>query len=95
MNSFKPIWMTFATAVLLSLASCSTSPPVPDNTQVSSGAAVETKSPKIYIRHFGPFGPQFHLIDVWLYDDIVRTILEHGGDPTPENIDKVYDGMRH
>ncbi len=96
MNSFKPIWMTFAAAVLLSLASCSTSPPIPDNTQISSDTTVETKTAqKIYIRHYGPGGPAFHLIDIALYWEIIDIILAHGGLPTQENIDNVYDGMRH
>ncbi len=92
MNSFKAISMMFAAAILLTLASCNTTPPIPEGTQVSS---VETKSQKIYIRHFGPGGPAFHLIDVALYYEIIDIILEHGGDPSAQNIDKVYDQMGH
>ncbi len=95
MKNFKPVWISFAAMILLSLASCNTTSPIPDNTQISSGTVVETKAgQKIYIRHFGPGGPAFHLIDIALYWEIIDIILAQGGLPTQENVDNVYDNMR-
>jgi hypothetical protein len=96
MKNFKPVLISFAAMILVSLASCNTTPPILDSTQISSGTVVETKAgQKIYIRHFGLLGPQFHQIDAWLYYEIIDIILAYGGDPTKENIDEVYDHMPH
>jgi hypothetical protein len=96
MKNFKPIWITLAAMILMSMASCNTTPPIPDNTQISSGTIVETKAgKKIYIRHYGPGGPLWHLIDFELYSEIIGYILGKGGLPTQENIDSVYDNMGH
>ena len=95
MKNLKPVWISLAAMVLMSLASCNTTPPIPENTQVSSNTSVETKSQKISIRHYGPGGPAFHLIDIALYWEIIDIILAHGGMPTQENIDNVYDAMQH
>ena len=96
MNSFKPIGIAFAATVFLSLASCNTTPPIPDDTQVSSGTGVETKSSgKVTIRHYGPGPIKFHVIDWELYTAIIDYILSKGGEPSPGNIDAVYDAMGH
>jgi hypothetical protein len=94
MKNFKPVWISFAAAILVSLASCNTTPPVPTNTQISSGTVVETKSGKqIYIPHVTPFGLRFHLIDVARYYEIMDIIISQGGDPSPENIDRVNHAL--
>ena len=95
MKNFKPIWISLSAMVLLSLASCNTTPLMPENIQISSGKVVETKAgKKIYIFHYGPGGPLWHLIDFELYSQIIDYILGKGGLPTQENIDEVYDA-RH
>jgi hypothetical protein len=94
MKNFKPIWISFAAMILVSLASCNTLPSAPDNTQISSGTVVETKSGKqIYIQHAGLFGPRFHLIDVARYYEIMDIIISQGGDPSSENIDRVNHAL--
>jgi hypothetical protein len=96
MNRFKTISMMFVAAISLTLAGCNTTPPMPENTQISSDTVAETKSTqKIYLRHYGPGGPLWHLIDFELYSQIIDYILAKGGLPTQENIDSVYDSMRH
>ena len=98
MNSLKPVWVTLAATVLLSLASCNTTPAIPDNTQISSGAVVETKAGKTIIPHYDKWGNLtfiLHALDPGLYSDIVNYLISHGQDPSPENIDKVYDAMKH
>jgi hypothetical protein len=96
MKNLKPVWISFAAIILVSLASCNTTPPMPENTQISSDTVAETKSTqKIYLRHYGPGGPLWHLIDFELYSQIIDYILAKGGLPTQENIDSVYDSMRH
>ena len=97
MNSFKPIGIAFAATVFLSLASCNTTPPIPDDTQVSSNVTQTKSSRKIYIKHYtnGGFQGQLHLIDWDLYDAIINYLLSNGQDPSPENIDRVYDAMKH
>jgi hypothetical protein len=94
MNSFKPVWISLAAMVLLSLASCNTSPPIPDNTQISSNPGVETRG-MVKIHHYGPGGPGFHLVSTALYWEIIDIILAHGGVPSEENIDSVYDQISH
>jgi hypothetical protein len=97
MNSFKPIWMTFTTAVLLSLASCNISPPIPDSTQISSDTAEETRAGKTVIRHYDKWGNLtfiLHWLDPGEYSDIINYLISIGAEPSPENIDKVYDA-RH
>jgi hypothetical protein len=96
MNSFKPIGIALAATVLLSLASCNTTPPVPDNTQPSSNTTVETKQ-KINIVHFNPSGGLtglLHAIDIDLYYAIIDYLIASGQDPSPRNIDRVYHAMR-
>jgi hypothetical protein len=98
MNSFKPIGIALAATVLLSLASCNTTPPVPDNTQVSSGTTVETKGAKTIIAHYDQWGNltfALHYLDPGLYSYIINYLISHGQDPSPENIDRVYDAMKH
>ena len=98
MNSFKPIGIALAATVLLSLASCNTTPPVPENTQPSSDTATtKASSQKIIIAHYNQWGNLtglLHSIDIGLYYASIDYILSRGGDPSPENIDKVYHGMR-
>ena len=96
MKNIKWIGISLAATVLLSLASCNTTPPIPDSTQVSSGTGVETKSSgKVTIRHYGPGLIKFHVIDWELYTAIIDYILSKGGEPSPGNIDAVYDAMGH
>jgi hypothetical protein len=94
MKNFKPVLISFAAMILVLLASCNSLPSAPEDAQISSGTVVETKSGKqIYIRHAGPFGPRFHLIDVDRYYEIMDIIISQGGDPSPENIDRINHAL--
>ena len=94
MKNIKWIGISLAATVLLSLASCNTTLPIPDQ-QPSSDVAVETKGKKVTLHHYGPGGSAFHLIDIALYWEIIDIILAQGGIPTEENIDNVYDELQH
>jgi hypothetical protein len=97
MKNFKPIWITLAAMILLSLASCNTTPPMPDNTQSSSGSGVATKAAKYINPHFdhrGHLTSILHSMSLDEYYAIVDIILAQGGEPSPRNIDSVYDA-RH
>ena len=94
MNSFKPVWISLAAMVLLSLASCNTTPPIPDNVPNSSNPGIETRG-TVKIHHYGPGGPGFHAISTALYWEIIDIILAHGGVPSEQNIDSVYDQISH
>lgn len=94
MKSLRPIWISIAAVAALGLAGCSQSQtPASEN---SVNPSVEVQSSKIYIGHYnnGVFTGRLHLIDLDLYYTIIQIILEHGGDPSPENIDKVYDALK-
>jgi hypothetical protein len=94
MKNFKPVLISFAAMILVSLPSCNTLPSAPESTQISSGTVVQTKAgQKITIPHLTPFGLRFHLIDVATYYEIMDIIISQGGDPSPGNIDKVYHAL--
>jgi hypothetical protein len=98
MNSFKPIWISLAAMVVLSLASCNTTPPIPEGNPISSGGTVETRAGKTSIAHYDKWGNLtfiLHWLDPGLYSYIINYLLASGQDPSPENIDRVYDAMKH
>lgn len=98
MNSFKFISTTFTAAVLLTLASCNTTPPIPDNASNSSNPGVETKAAKYINPHYDQWGNLtniLHRMSIDEYYAIMDYLFASGADPSPENIDEVYDHMRH
>lgn len=93
MKSFRLFWISIAAVALLGLAGCS-QPQAPAK-EISTELQAQSAQ-KIYIRHYagGVFTGQLHLIDLDLYYTIIDIILAHGGDPSPENIDKVYHALK-
>jgi hypothetical protein len=97
MDSFKPVWIML-TAMVVSLAGCNTTPPIPNNTQTSSDTTVETRAGKTSIAHYDKLGNLtfiLHWLDPGLYSYIINYLISSGQDPSPENIDRVYDAMKH
>jgi hypothetical protein len=98
MKNFKLISMMFAAAISLTLASCNTTPPIPDSTQSSSGTTAQTKAAKYINPHYDQWGHLtniLHRMSIDEYYAIMDYLLASGADPSPENIDEVYDHMRH
>ena len=95
MKNIKWIGISLAATVLLSLASCNTTPPTPDQ-QPSSEVTVETKA-KYINPHFenGNLTNKLHYLDLDLYYYIIDYIIDRGGEPNSRNIDAVYHAMGH
>jgi hypothetical protein len=98
MKNLKPVLISFAAMILVSLASCNTTPPAPENTPVSSGSGVETKAAKYINPHYDQWGNLTNILHRMSLDEyyaIMDYLLASGADPSPENIDEVYDHLRH
>lgn len=92
MKNLKAIWLAMSVGVLLVLAGCGKSVEAQPNPSASPLVTAQSDQGKQTIPHFeqGVFTGKTHLIDLWLYYELIDIAIASGHDPTPQNIDRLY-----